>query len=225
MTHADRKVFKGRLLADGMWAVHLLWGSWSMASLGGGLWMCCLSSSQPDGLAFAGLMFLCFSILPLLIWGFATRPIVLLPDGVRIRNTVLGSTLAPYEEIVFLGAGSEGLVMTQERDSRVGRVRRNISLPRWVASHEGFLEELNLRSPRLQIRKEGLRKYSIMTFTWVVFLLWITVGVAISPGFYVPSWQASLSWLGPRGLAAIEVGGFVGCMIYMTIAQKRCKGP
>lgn len=223
VAHDKGRVFKGRLLADGMWVVHVVLGSWVAAGLGLGLWGCFTafepgtSPSAQRMLVIIGLA-IAFGIdIPLLImWRDATRPIVMRPDGIR-----MGKTLIPYEDIVFLGISSprEGdLVLTAECDSATGRVRRDMSLPRWVASHNGFLEELRQRASRMILRREGLLRRAITLFANTVLLLWGTVAAALLSAFFVPPWRANLRWLGSGELAAILGGGTVACVIYVMVA-------
>lgn len=210
-------------MADGMWVVHAVCCLWVAAGSGLGLWGC-LIALRPDTsapaqriLVVAGLA-IAFTIgaPALIMWKNVTRAIVLQSGGVR-----MGKTVVPYEDIVCVGLSQGGrgdLVLTAECDSATGRVRRDISLPRWVASHSGFLEELRQRAPRMVLRREGLRRRAITLFANGVFLLWCTVAAALLAVYYVPPWRAGVPWLTSVGLTAILVAGSVVCLIYVVVA-------
>jgi len=227
-----RLVFKGRLLADGMWVVHLLWGSWTAGSLAAGLWLCWASTLPARGakdfrgaLALVGLLFLLLGLVMFVIWRRATRAVVLRPDGLQFRPGLVRSVLVPYREVSFLGLGlTGGLVLEYEHDTRRGRMRRTLYLPRWVASHAGFREELRRRAPGAEVVEEGLRQYALNTFVGAVFGIWLTVGVGLSPVVYVPSWKMKVPWLGPWVLGGMWLAGLVALWGYQVLRRRGAGG-
>jgi hypothetical protein len=210
------------MLADGMWVIHLMWGCMSLGSLGAGLWMCQASTLPSDvgaqgGLAVSGLMFILFSIVPFFLWRGAARSIVLTEEGLRDRRGFAGRAVLPYADMAFVGVRpAKGMVLEVWRDTRRERMQFAIPLPRWAASHDGFLEELRARAPGIEVGNESdMRRYSFTTF---VAGLWFTVmmaALALSPCLYVPVLMAKLPWLTVGRL----IGGFAGATVLLWVYQ------
>lgn len=155
-----------------------MWGFFSLGFFGGGLWACSVGTSGPrtggkDALVLVGLMLILFSILPFTLWRKATPGIALVQDGLRGRGG-LGKRVVPYRDMVFIGViPSQGLVLAFDVDSSRGRRRLTMPLPRWIASHQEFLDELKRRAPNIEVGNVAeLRKYS---FTSYVGALWFLV--------------------------------------------------
>ncbi|MGE5483350.1 MAG: hypothetical protein ACM3X4_08425 [Ignavibacteriales bacterium] len=223
--HGNRRVFRGRLLADGMWVVHLLFGLWVAAGLGLGLWGCsyALRPGTPPAtrtvlVVFGQAMALLIDIPFLIMWKDIARTVVLRPDALQ-----MGKTLIPYEDMVSLGlsrGGQGDLVLASGSGSATGRARRDVSLPRWAGSHDGFLEELRQRAPQMILHREGLRSRAVAFFANSVFMLWCTMAAALLSAFYLPSWRASLPRLISQNLTGILVGGYVVCLVYIIAARR-----
>ncbi len=152
----------------------------------------------------------------LYLWRDLTRAIVLRPDAFQMGRTVI-----PYEDMVSLGLKNHGqgdLVLTFEKENASGRTRRDTSLPRWVASHEGFRRELKRRAPGICLGEEGLRRRAVSLFANTVFLLWGTLAAALLGAYYVPPLRAALPWLDHRRLCVILVVGSVASLAYLIAA-------
>jgi hypothetical protein len=225
----NRRVFRGRLLGDGMWVVHLVFSLWILAGLGLGSWgwVYALNPGIPPAtrtmLTIAALAIVLVIDIPfIIVWKDVARPVILRPDGLQ-----MGKTLIPYEDMAFLGLsrGERGdLVLISEPDAGSGRFRREISLPRWAASHDGFLLELVGRAPRVVFLREGLRPRAVTAFANTVFFLWCTLAAALLSAAYIPPLRTRLPWLTPRNLAGILAGGFAVCFVYVIIAAGQTSG-
>ena len=154
---SERAAFRGRLIADGMWLTHLLWGSLTLPSIGGGFWACWMSTERAGSagaLAFVGLLFIVAGLAMSAAWKVASHAIVLRPDGLWCRPGFIRSVFIPYDSMAFLGLTREGFLLAYEKQRRDRSVGANLQLPRWVLSNRPFREELQRRAPRIQMSDE-----------------------------------------------------------------------
>jgi hypothetical protein len=89
-------------------------------------------------------------------------------------------------------------------------------LPRWIASHQEFLDELKRRAPNIEVGNAAeLRKHSFTSYVGAPWFLVVFAALALSPCLYVPSLKAAMPWVTEARLAA----GFVVMTILLILYQ------
>jgi hypothetical protein len=223
----DRRVFRGRLVADEMWATHLIWGAWSLGCLAPGFWLCRLAATAADrgqpsfGPLFVGILMGGTGLVMLLVWRIANGAVVLEPDGIWLRPGFLLGRFVPYGDIRRLEGGTR---LVCERSARGGPRRVDLYLPPWVLSNGAFREELRSRAPGMQVLGEHLTR--ILAFRRRVggFLsLWITALVPLGLAVVLPPLRAGTMWLNPWIAGGLWVAAGVALIVWQAAGEQRLR--
>lgn len=224
-----RRVFRGRLVADGMCVAHLTWGVWTLGCLVPGVWFWRLAAAASDrtrdfiGPLFVGVLLAATGVVLLLVWRIATGAVVLRPDGLWCRPSFMRGRLVPYGDIRSLDGGTR---LVYEREARGKRSRDALYLPPWVLSHGAFREELSRLAPGMEVRGEHLLR--VLAFRRHVggFLgLCLTVLVPLALFVVLPPLRASTPWLNPWVAGGTWVAIVVGLMAWQAAGERRLRQP
>ena len=223
---SERAVFRGRLIADGMWLTHLLWGSLTLPFVGGGFWACWMSTKGVDAagaLAFVGLLSILAGLVMSAVWKVASHAIVLRPDGLWCRPGFVRSVFIPYDDMAFLGLTRQGFLLAYEKQRRDRRVGANLSLPRWVLSNRPFRQELQRRAPRIQMSDETqMRLWAFKSRMGGLGSLWI---IMLGPLIFLAMmWRPLDSPISVTGLisaAVVWVVALVALFVWQAVGERR----
>ena len=222
-----RRVFRGRLVADGMWMTHLLWAIWTLGCLAPGVWLCRLAATaagqaqQYFGPLFAGVLLAGTGLIMLLVWRLAVGAIVLRPDGLWLRPGFLLGRFVPYGDIRRLENGTR---LVYEREARGRPSQAVLDLPPWVLSNDAFREELRALAPGMEVLGEDFARILALRRRVGNFLaLWITLLIPLSLVVVLPPLQARAPWLSPWLAWGLWVAVVVALLTWQGVSEKRLR--
>ena len=224
-----RRVFRGRLVADGMWVAHLTWGLWSLGCLAPGVWFCRQAAMAADraqayfGSLFVGLLLAGTGVIMLLVWRIATGAVVLRPDGLSCRPGFLWGRFVPYGDIRSLDGGTR---LVYERETHGRPKRTNLYLPPWVLSHLAFREELRRRAPGMEVRGEHvLRVIAFRRHVGGFLGLWLTILVPLGLLAVLPPLWERAPWFNPWIAGGVWVAVVVALIAWQAVGEGRLRQP
>jgi fatty acid desaturase len=222
-----RRVFRGRLVADGMWMTHLLWAAWTLGCLAPGVWFCRLAATAAGraqasfGPLFVGVLLTGTALIMLLVWRIAAGAIVLRPDGLWLRPGFLLGRLVPYGDIRRL---EDGTRLVYEREARGGPSLAALDLPQWVLSNDPFREVLSGLAPGMEVRGEDFARILALRRRVGNFLaLWVTFLIPLSLFVVLPPLQARTPWLSPWLAGGLWVAVVVALLAWQGVSEKRLR--